>query len=97
MAEYDGREAVSVDDFTLSIVAVIAITIGVTLFLFSLAYLRDLETLRNAPDAIWDAMCGRPDPEALTLPLLLAGSVIGVGVGGSIHGWRWLRRQGDDV
>ncbi|MBN1965607.1 MAG: hypothetical protein JW910_13235 [Anaerolineae bacterium] len=72
---------------------------GVTLLLFSLAYLQDLETLRTVPDAIWNFVCGRPVEGGIGLPLLLTVgtlSLLGSGVlfaGKRFVAWRANRRH----
>ncbi|MEL6269705.1 MAG: hypothetical protein AAGK74_06420 [Chloroflexota bacterium] len=71
MVEYTQRKQIDERDFTYQLISAMLLAMAVTLSLFSIAYIRDLETLRTVPDALWDAICGRPDPDSLTLPLLL--------------------------
>jgi hypothetical protein len=70
------------------------ITTGVTLLAFSLAYIQDLETLRSVPGAVWDAICGRPTDNGLTLPLLLTSSTLSFLIAGGLFIWnRWFQPQ----
>ncbi|NJN65789.1 MAG: hypothetical protein HC884_03280 [Chloroflexaceae bacterium] len=67
----------------LLILAAMLLGFGVTLLLLSMAYVRDLGTLRRAPEAVWLFICGVPTDDPLALPLLLllgGGAVVG-GVG----------------
>lgn len=61
--------------FIWDIISLFIFTMSFTLFAFALAYIKDLETLRNVPNQIWDAICGRPNPNSLELPLLITGAL----------------------
>ncbi|MEM6280865.1 MAG: hypothetical protein AAF787_01625 [Chloroflexota bacterium] len=84
MVEYTQRKLIDGRDYMYQLISVMLLAMAATLGIFSAAYIRDLETLRTVPDAIWDAICGRPDPDSLTLPLLLTFATMcllgGVGV-----------------
>jgi hypothetical protein len=79
------------DVFVTQMVIVFLIATGVTLFLFSVAYIRDLDTLRNVPDAIWDALCGRPTDDGITLPLLLTTSTLMFVAAGGLAVWQRVK------
>jgi len=69
--------------FMKQVIAYFLLATGITLLGFSLAYAKDMETLRTVPNAIWDALCGRPSDAGFTLPFLLTVatlSLIGAGV-----------------
>lgn len=57
---------------------------GLTLLLMSLAYQRDLDLLRQAPEALWQFLCGAPAQDGVTLPLMLALSVAALLAGGAL-------------
>jgi hypothetical protein len=82
------------DVFITQMVIIFLIATGITLLLFSVAYIRDLQTLRNVPDAIWDALCGRPTDDGITLPLLLTSSTLMFITAGGLAVWqRWLKAE----
>ena len=64
--------------FGLFVTAVAAIAFGFVMLLFCLAYAKDLNTLVNAPFAVWNALCGQPSADPLTMPILLILSVFAV-------------------
>lgn len=64
-----------------SIAAAALLGFGLTLLAISAAYVRDLDTLRRVPEAIWLFVCGVPTDNALLLPLLIGFSTITVLVG----------------
>lgn len=68
--------------FMWDILSLFIFTMSFTLFAFALAYIKDLETLRNVPNQVWDAICGRPNPDSLELPLLISGGLTLLVVGG---------------
>jgi hypothetical protein len=73
--------------------AIMLLTIGGTLLLISLAYVKDLDTLKNVPGAIWNFVCGRPTPDGPTLPLLLTMSTLAIVIGGGLLVWNRLRQR----
>ena len=91
MVEYTQREQIDGRDYSLWLVAVMLFSMAVTLAVFSLAYIRDLATLRAVPGAIWDALCGRPDPDGITLPLLLTGATLCLIGSGAVYAWKRIR------
>jgi Na+/H+ antiporter NhaA len=82
---------ISTEELKLGLLIGIAfsITIGVVLSIFSVTYLRDLETLRNVPDAIWSFVCGKPVEGGITLPLLLTLTVMSFLSSGLLAIWHW--------
>ena len=62
--------------FLFSLAAMFAIIVGIILFIFSLAYVDDIETLKNAPDLIWAFVCGRPNDANIVVPLVMTLSVL---------------------
>jgi lysylphosphatidylglycerol synthetase-like protein (DUF2156 family) len=81
--------------FMMRVTAYFLLATGITLIAFSAAYAKDMETLRTVPDAIWDALCGRPSEAGFTLPLLLTVTTLSL-IGASVLGvWSTisLRRQ----
>lgn len=75
------------------IVTVLLISMGLTLLVISLAYIRDIETLHTLPGAIWNFICGRPTPEGPALPLLLTLSTFALLGGAGMVLWDRLRRR----
>ena len=67
---------------------------GVVMFATGMAYVKDLDTLRNVPNMVWDCVCGRPVESGIILPLLLTLGTLSilVGVGVWLAG-RWRNRQ----
>ncbi len=63
-------------DLILLIATIMLFTGAVMLFLFSFAYMQDINTLLNAPEVIWDFLCGVPSAEGPTLPLLLTSATM---------------------
>lgn len=51
--------------------AAMLVSFGLTMFLFSAAYARDVQLLAKAPEMVWAFICGRPSEYGVTLPLLL--------------------------
>ncbi|MGV2436801.1 MAG UNVERIFIED_CONTAM: hypothetical protein LVT10_19495 [Anaerolineae bacterium] len=70
--------------FTWDIISLFIFTMSFTLFAFALAYIKDLETLRNVPNQVWDAICGRPSADSLELPLLISGALTLLVIGGAL-------------
>ena len=83
------------DVFVMQVVIIFLVAMGTTLLLFSTAYLRDLETLRTVPNAIWDALCGRPTDDGITLPLLLTSSTLMFIVAGGLAVWQRVKPAPD--
>ena len=91
MVEYTQRKRIDGRDYMYQLISVLLLSMAVMLAIFSAAYIRDLETLRTVPDAIWDAICGRPDPDGITLPLLLTFSTVCLFASGGVYAWKRLR------
>ena len=49
---------------------------GVFMLMFSITYIKDLQTLTSIPDILWDFTCGRPNAYGSTLPLLMTISIV---------------------
>lgn len=80
-------------DYYYSLGTIFLLTIGITLAGFSIAYARDLNTLRTVPDAIWSAICGKPADDGITLPLVVTLSVLSLLGSGVLHVWKQLRHR----
>ncbi len=63
------------------IAASMAFGFSVMMFLMSLAYIQDLETLKSTPEAVWLFVCGVPTDNPIMLPILLL-----IGGGGVVTG-----------
>ncbi|MEL6525365.1 MAG: hypothetical protein AAFQ07_06600 [Chloroflexota bacterium] len=59
------------------------------MFVFATTFIRDMRTLRNVPDALWNFLCGTPTDNNVTLPLLLTIGIVLLGVTISLEIWRW--------
>ena len=81
-------------DFMLILGMVCLVVLGLTLALFSVAYIKDLQTLRNVPNLVWNFACGKPIDNDITLPLLLTLSILSFLGTGILYGVRrWLGRN----
>ncbi len=81
-------------DFMLTLGMVCLVMIGLTLSVFSAAYIKDLNTLRNVPNLIWNFACGKPTDNEITLPLLLSLSILSFITTGALFGVKqWMKRQ----
>lgn len=65
-------QAYSPEIFNIQLAIFFLLSTGITLIVFGAAYIKDLQTLKAVPNALWDAICGKPNPDGITLPLLLA-------------------------
>lgn len=59
------------------------------MFVFAVTFIRDIQTLRNVPDALWNFLCGTPTDNNVTLPLLLTIGIVLLGITISLEIWRW--------
>ncbi len=73
----------------LSVFASMSGGFGITLLVISLAYMRDLATLRQAPEAVWLFICGVPTDNPAISPLMLVLSVAGLLLAGVLMGVKW--------
>lgn len=80
-------------DFMLTLAMVFLLTMGVMMLIFSSAYLRDLQTLREVPDAIWSAICGQPVEGGIALPLLFTVGTLSFFGSALIFAYQRLRRH----
>lgn len=67
--------------FALFATSVGMLAFGFVMLLFCLAYARDISTLFNAPFVVWNALCGIPSADPLTMPILLMLSVLSLMAG----------------
>ena len=58
------------------------------MFLFAATLIRDLQTLRAVPDALWNFLCGTPTDNQIALPLLLTIGIVSVGISFALFIWR---------
>jgi hypothetical protein len=70
--------------FALSATAIGAFSFGLTMFILSIAYAKDLVTLASVPFAIWSSLCGQPTDSPLALSVLVSMSVISFVAGGAL-------------
>lgn len=56
--------------FYMLIASAALITFGVMFLFFGVVYLGDLASLRDAPDLVWNFICGQPILSDTTAPLL---------------------------
>lgn len=68
--------------------------IGVMMFVFGLAYIRDLDMLRNLPNLIWNFICGTPLDNEITLPLLMTISLASLLSSAGLGAWFWWLGRG---
>ncbi|MAS32938.1 MAG: hypothetical protein CL610_02950 [Anaerolineaceae bacterium] len=73
--------------------AALLISFGATMFLFSAAYAKDVETLLKAPELVWAFICGQPSEYGVTLPLLLTAGTMAVLGGVVTTGVTWWRHR----
>ena len=74
--------------FILVLIMVFIGIFGVFMLMFSITYIKDVETLTNVPDILWDFTCGRPNAYGSTLPLLLTISIVCFLATGVLYGIR---------
>lgn len=77
------------DRFKIIAIIALLLSFGLTMFVFSAAYAKDIDTLRRAPELIWAFICGQPNPNGITLPLLLTISLMSVLVSAGLSVWVW--------
>lgn len=90
-----GQKPPQTDPAFMRVLAAVALyAFAAALFLFSLALMKDVQTLRDAPEIVWNWLCGRPDPDGPALPLMLTFSTLALLGGLALTGWHlWLRRR----
>lgn len=74
-------------------VAALLVSFGVTNLLMGIAYMRDLDTLRRVPDAVWQFVCGVPTDNEAVLPLIIGVGSLTLVAGVVVYGIHWLRRK----
>lgn len=78
--------------FALQIGAASLIGFGGVFWIFAIAYSGDIASISQAPQQIWQFVCGIPSKNSLTVPLLLSIGTIAV-ISGSGALW-WQSRRG---
>jgi hypothetical protein len=68
------------------------ISFGLIFWLFAIAYSGDVASVLQAPQQIWQFVCGIPSQNSLTVPVLLSIGTIAV-ISGSGALW-WQSRHG---
>ncbi|MEM9950888.1 MAG: hypothetical protein AAF846_04765 [Chloroflexota bacterium] len=82
--------------FYLLVASVFFAVISGLMFLFAMTFIRDLQTLRSVPDALWNFLCGTPTDNQIALPLLLTIGIVTIGLSGVLQIWRLkLVRRGE--
>lgn len=79
--------------FGMTLVLVLLISFGVTMFVFSLIYVRDLRTLQEIPDLVWAFVCGTPKDDNVTLPILVLLSACSFAAAIGVWGWCKIRAR----
>lgn len=69
------------------------ISFGITMLVFSMAYVQDMALLARAPELVWAFICGQPTEEGIALPILLLLSSITITGGLGLLAWTWLRQR----
>jgi hypothetical protein len=59
----------------------------------SMAYIEDLQLLREVPEAVWLFVCGVPTDNALVLPLLVGLGMLTLLLGVLLGLFDWLRKR----
>lgn len=68
------------------------ISFGLIFWVFAIAYSGDIASVVQAPQQIWQFVCGIPPKNSMTVPLLLSIGTIAI-LSGSGALW-WQRRRG---
>jgi len=68
------------------------ISFGLIFWVFAIAYSGDIGSVVQAPQQIWQFVCGIPPKNSMTVPLLLSIGTIAI-LSGSGALW-WQRRRG---
>lgn len=79
--------------FYLMIAIIFFIVFGSLMLMFAFTFIKDLETLRSTPDAIWNFLCGTPTDNDISLPMLLTIAITSFTVSVGLGIWHW--RIGD--
>lgn len=82
--------------FLLTLTIILLVVFGSFFLIFGLAYVEDLDTLRNVPNAIWNLVCGLPVENGVTLPLLWTISIVAFLAAGVLAGARWWISRGQE-
>jgi hypothetical protein len=85
------RDAMALANLRLYLLAagIFALTMAGMFAIFTLTYIKDLETLREFPGMIWSFACGKPVEGGPVLPLLFTFCLVSLLAGGILFGWRW--------
>lgn len=79
------------------LVATILYSFSGVMFLFSMAFFKDVRKLREIPTIVWGFICGVPNPDGPGLPILLTLSTLALLGGLVVTFWhlycRWRARH----
>ena len=75
--------------FWLLAAIVFLVTLAVITLMFSMAYMDDINTFRNAPELVWNFVCGVPTDNSVTLPLMLTATILALLTSGVLAVGRW--------
>jgi hypothetical protein len=76
--------------FAIQIGAASIIGFGVMFWIFAIAYSGDVASVMQAPQQIWQFVCGIPSQNSLTIPLLLSIGTVAIVAG---CGTLWWQRR----
>jgi len=80
-------------DLKLLVAIPLLISFGITMLIFSMAYVQDMALLARAPELVWAFICGEPAEEGIALPILLLLSSATIAGGLGLMTWTWLRNR----
>jgi hypothetical protein len=74
-------------------VAALFLSFGVTMTVFTFFYMRDASTLLLLPGMVWDFLCGVPNANGATLPVLVLLSLASYLVAAVVGVVYWIRQR----
>jgi hypothetical protein len=80
------------EDITVLMGITISLSFGATMLIFSLLYVKDLQTLAQLPEMVWLFICGKPGENGVILPALVLMTTIAFIVAATLWGWERIRR-----
>ncbi|NDJ63178.1 MAG: hypothetical protein GYB67_18810 [Chloroflexi bacterium] len=81
------------DGMVILFAVVLLLTFGVTMLVFSLFYVRDIQVISELPGMVWAFICGRPSEDGIVLPVLVLISTMAFMGAAGLGGWRWLQTR----
>lgn len=75
--------------FLILVAIIFLLVVAGMMLVFAATFIKDVATLRNVPDALWNFLCGTPTDNNVTLPLLLTIAIVCFGVSVGLQVWRW--------